>query len=68
MIILLSDGVTETKREGSFIERSDLCSLVRKYMHLSSQEMVEAIHQELITWSNFELADDQTLVAIRRKV
>jgi sigma-B regulation protein RsbU (phosphoserine phosphatase) len=68
MLILFSDGVTETKREGEFIQRSDLCSLLDKYKHLSCQEMVESIHQELLHWSEYELADDQTLIAIRRRV
>ncbi|WP_025026353.1 PP2C family protein-serine/threonine phosphatase [Caldalkalibacillus mannanilyticus] len=68
LVILLSDGVTETKKEGKFIERKDLCDLIQKFRQLPAQEMVEAVHQELVSWSNFELVDDQTLIVIRRRV
>jgi len=68
LLILFTDGVTETKKDGEFIEREDLCNLIEQKLSLSSQEMVQAIHQELLSWSHFELEDDQTLVVIRRQV
>jgi sigma-B regulation protein RsbU (phosphoserine phosphatase) len=68
MIILFSDGVTESKRNGQFIDRKELCSLIHKHKSLPAQQMVESIHQELLAWSDFELTDDQTIVVIKRMV
>lgn len=66
MIILLSDGVTETRRGERFIEREELCELIRKYIDLPAQQMAEGIHNELLSWSNFELLDDQTIIILKR--
>jgi sigma-B regulation protein RsbU (phosphoserine phosphatase) len=68
MLILFTDGVTESKKDGEFIEREDLTRLIHIMKDLPPQQLVEAIHQELVTWSNFELSDDQTIVIIKRRV
>jgi sigma-B regulation protein RsbU (phosphoserine phosphatase) len=68
MIIMFSDGVTESKKDGAFIDREGLISLLHRYKNLSAQQLVEAVHQELLKWSDFELDDDQTIVVLRRKV
>lgn len=66
MIILFSDGVTESTRENRFIERTELISLIDTYKHLTAQEMTSKIHQDLLKWADFEQKDDQTLVIIKR--
>jgi sigma-B regulation protein RsbU (phosphoserine phosphatase) len=68
MIILFTDGVTETKRDGHFLEREELCQLIRRHKELDAQEAVEAIHHELLAWSEFKLNDDQTIIIIKRSV
>ena len=68
LIILLSDGVTECRAESGFIERSELTELIRKYEHLSAQEIVENVYSELEQFQNFQLQDDFTLMILRREV
>ncbi|MED1467637.1 PP2C family protein-serine/threonine phosphatase [Bacillus salipaludis] len=67
MLVLLSDGVTESKTDEGFIERSAITHLIQTYMHLSSQEMVEIIYHDIERMQNFELRDDFTLIILRRK-
>jgi sigma-B regulation protein RsbU (phosphoserine phosphatase) len=66
MIILLSDGVTETRSEEGFIEREDIVQLVRKYNYLPAQEIVESIYKELVKLQDFQLKDDFTLIIFKR--
>ncbi|TYR78362.1 PP2C family protein-serine/threonine phosphatase [Priestia megaterium] len=68
MIVLLTDGVTECRTEEGFIERSDIIKLIRKYMHLSSQEIVESVYKELEKLQHFELRDDFTLIILKNLV
>ncbi|MCM3714670.1 PP2C family protein-serine/threonine phosphatase [Halalkalibacter oceani] len=67
-IIFLSDGVTECRVGDNFIERSEIISLIRKYMHLSAQQLVENVYQELVKLQGFILRDDFTLMIMRRDV
>ncbi|WVE37115.1 PP2C family protein-serine/threonine phosphatase, partial [Priestia megaterium] len=55
MIVLLTDGVTECRTEEGFIERLDIIKLIRKYMHLSPQEIVESVYKELEKLQHFQL-------------
>lgn len=66
MIILFSDGVTECKIDGEFIQRELLKQLVREYMEEPAQIAVEAIHQRLYEMTNYHMRDDQTIVMIKR--
>ncbi|MBM7705026.1 PP2C family protein-serine/threonine phosphatase [Metabacillus iocasae] len=68
MIVLLTDGVTECRREGEFIERLDIINLIRSYMHLSSQQMVDSVYKELEKLQGFQLRDDFTLIILKRLV
>ena len=68
MIVLLSDGVTESRTEEGFIDRSDITDLIQRYKDYSSQEMVEQIYRDLEKIQNFEIRDDFTLIILKRKV
>ncbi|KNH19581.1 MAG: PP2C family protein-serine/threonine phosphatase [Priestia megaterium] len=68
MIVLLTDGVTECRTEEGFIERLDIIKLIRKYMHLSPQEIVESIYKELEKLQHFQLRDDFTLIILKSLV
>lgn len=68
MIILLTDGVTECRMDEEFIEREDIIKIIRKYMHLSAQELVEAVYKELERIQDFQLRDDFTLIILKRLV
>lgn len=67
-IVLLSDGVTECRVDGEFIEREQLVEMIRKYKHLSAQEIVDKIFLDLEKAQEFQLRDDFTLLILRRKV
>lgn len=66
MIILLSDGVTESRIEEKFIEREDIVELIKKYIHLSAQEIVTNIYKDLERLQGFKLRDDFTLIILKR--
>lgn len=68
MIVLLTDGVTECRTEEGFIERLDIIKLIRKYMHLSPQEIVESVYKELEKLQHFKLRDDFTLIILKSLV
>ncbi|HEX7065519.1 MAG TPA: PP2C family protein-serine/threonine phosphatase [Bacillales bacterium] len=68
MIVLLSDGVTECRTEKGFIEREEITSLIRANLHLSAQEIVNHVYEELERLQDFQLRDDFTLIILRRKV
>jgi phosphoserine phosphatase RsbU/P len=68
MIVLLSDGVTESRTEEGFIERSVITDLIQKYKLLSAQEIVEKVYRDIEKMQNFQINDDFTLIILRRKV
>lgn len=68
MIVLVSDGVTESRTEEDFIERSVITDLIEQNSHLSAQEIVEEIYRYIEKLQNFRLRDDFTLIILRRKV
>ncbi|WP_100374538.1 PP2C family protein-serine/threonine phosphatase [Bacillus sp. FJAT-45037] len=68
IIVFLSDGVTECRVGDDFIERDEIIQMIRSYMHLNAQEMVEHVYGELAKLQNFILKDDFTLIILRRSV
>lgn len=67
-VVLLSDGVTECRVDGEFIERNQIIEMIREYKHLPAQEIVDQIFQDLEKAQEFQLRDDFTLLILRRKV
>lgn len=67
MIILLTDGVTECRTGGEFIEVSEVLEVIKKYAHLSAQELVEYVYKHFERLQNFHLRDDFTLIVIRKE-
>ncbi|WP_307794986.1 PP2C family protein-serine/threonine phosphatase [Alkalihalobacillus sp. BA299] len=68
VIVLLSDGVTECRVGERFIERQEITDLLRRYMSLPAQDIVEKVYDELVQLQDFELNDDFTLMFLRRQV
>lgn len=66
VIILLTDGVTESRFDGEIIERADFCELVRDYLHLSAQEIAEKVYKRIYELSGYQMLDDQTIMVIKR--
>ncbi|UCZ55214.1 PP2C family protein-serine/threonine phosphatase [Bacillus shivajii] len=67
-IVLLSDGVTECRTEGDFIEREKITDMIRNYKHLSAQEIVNNVYRDLEKMQDFQLRDDFTLLILRKNV
>ncbi|MBO8157350.1 MAG: PP2C family protein-serine/threonine phosphatase [Bacillaceae bacterium] len=67
MIVLLTDGVTECRRGDRFLERNEVVDVIRKYIHLPAQQMVEKVFRFFEQLQDFHLRDDFTLIVIRRK-
>ncbi|MRX72085.1 SpoIIE family protein phosphatase [Bacillus lacus] len=68
IIVLLSDGVTESRLDGDFVERSDITDLIKEYIDLPAQQIVKNIYDKFLSMQEFHLRDDFTLIAIKRKV
>jgi sigma-B regulation protein RsbU (phosphoserine phosphatase) len=69
MIVLLSDGVTESKtNEEEFIEREFITDLIKKYSDLNAQGIVDNIYKDFLQMQDFELRDDFTLIILKREV
>lgn len=68
MIVLLTDGVTECKREDRFIKREEVIEIIKMYNYLPAQEHVEKVYEHLHTLDDFELKDDFTLIIIKNRV
>ncbi|MFG6116501.1 sigma-B regulation protein RsbU (phosphoserine phosphatase) [Thalassobacillus cyri] len=68
MIIMLTDGVTECRQGDRFIEPEEVLEIIKEYMHLPAQEMVEQVYKHFEKLQDFQLRDDFTLVVLRRDV
>lgn len=66
MVILYTDGVTESRRNGQFIEREQFIEMIQRNKHLEAQQMADAIQQEIFAWSDYTLRDDQTIIILKR--
>ncbi|RXJ01954.1 phosphoserine phosphatase [Anaerobacillus alkaliphilus] len=67
-LVLLSDGVTECRTEDGFITRAEVTTIIKKYLHLPAQKIVDNVYDELEKLQDFQLQDDFTLMIIRREV
>ncbi|WP_163971711.1 PP2C family protein-serine/threonine phosphatase [Oceanobacillus halotolerans] len=68
MAILLTDGVTESRRGDDFIETEEVLEVIQQYAHLSAQEMVMKVYKYFERVQNFELKDDFSLIVLKRDV
>nr|WP_155670038.1 PP2C family protein-serine/threonine phosphatase [Ornithinibacillus caprae] len=68
MVILLTDGVTECRNNGKFIEREEVIEVIKKYAHLPAQETVNQVYKHFERLQNFQLKDDFTLIILRKNV
>ncbi|TXL61680.1 phosphoserine phosphatase [Cerasibacillus terrae] len=65
MIILLTDGVTECRKEHQFKKRKELLKVIKRSMHLSAQQIVEKVYCHFE--QRFDQQDDFTLIVMRKK-
>lgn len=66
-VVLLTDGVTESKIGDRFIEENELLSIIKKYKDLSAQDAVNHVYKDLERLQGFQLRDDFTLILLKNK-
>ena len=67
-LILLTDGVTECRIGDRFIEREEILEVIESYIDLPAQEAVEKVFRYFEALQDFQLADDFTLIIIKKNV
>src|SRR5699024_9559751 len=66
MLILLTDGVTECRRDDRFIKREEVMEIIQTYNHLPAQKHVNSVYNHFNQLDDFELKDDFTLIMIKK--
>lgn len=66
VLIFFSDGVTESKIDGEFVEKEFLLEEFRKSIHLHPQEIVMKVCRHLMKLQRYKLRDDFTLIILKR--
>ena len=65
-VVIMTDGVTETRTDKGFIEMDVIENLLREVRSESAQAMVDYLFNELSKMQNYELHDDFTLVILKK--
>ncbi|AXI08043.1 phosphoserine phosphatase [Oceanobacillus zhaokaii] len=68
MLIFLTDGVTECRDGERFIEMEEVLNVIKQYIDLPAQELVTNVYKHFERLQNFQLADDFTLLILRKEV
>ena len=65
-ILMMTDGVTDFRKQGELDPRDVIKNLALKYNHLSAQEMCEQLYSYLKSMPEFDLEDDFTVVIFKK--
>ena len=66
-LILHTDGLPESfSKAGQMLDMSGLASLAKKYAHLPTKAMAEAVIKEAREWCSDQRQDDMTVMVVRR--
>lgn len=68
MVILLTDGVTECRKGDRFLEREEVLDVIKQYIHLPAQQLVERVYKHFEKIQDFQLSDDFTLMILQKEV
>lgn len=68
LVIFLTDGVTECRDGDRFIEIDEVLEVIRQFVHLPAQEMVEQVYKYFERLQDFQLQDDFSLLVLRKTV
>ncbi|MEG0380683.1 MAG: PP2C family protein-serine/threonine phosphatase, partial [Kurthia sp.] len=66
-ILMITDGVTDFRKQGDLDPRNVIKELVLNYIDFSAQEMCEKMYAYLKNLSDFKLEDDFTVVIFKNK-
>lgn len=67
-IVMMTDGVTETKTETGFISELVIQELLLEMKDDSAQQMVDVVYERLLEMQEFTLHDDFTIVILKKEV
>jgi len=65
-IVMMTDGVTETRTEDGFIDEELIKTLLKSVKKESAQAIVDTVYQHLGGLQNFQLRDDFTIVIFKK--
>ncbi|MCO7128224.1 SpoIIE family protein phosphatase [Sporolactobacillus shoreicorticis] len=65
MIFLLTDGVTEIRKDHDFIEREQIVEIIREVMHMPAARLVRHVMYELKKMQKYSFDDDFTFIAMK---
>lgn len=68
LVIFLTDGVSECRDGDRFIEIEEVLDIIRKYVDLPAQEMVNQVYKYFEKLQDFQLRDDFSLLILRKTV
>lgn len=66
-IVMMTDGVTETRTEKGFIEMNTIHGLLHEVKDKSAQQMAEHVYHQLAELQNYRLSDDFTIVIFKKE-
>ena len=66
MVVMMTDGVTEFRKNEELNAREVIPSLIAKHKHLSAQQLCAMLHKEIERLLDFKLTDDFTVVIIKK--
>ena len=65
-VVMMTDGVTEFRKQADLDSREIIENLLLKYIHLNAQQMCEMLYKELQKLQDFGLEDDFTVVILKK--
>lgn len=65
LLLLYTDGLSEARKDGEFLETSGVADLLRGHMNLSAHELVEHIYEEVREYTSDHIHDDIALLALK---
>lgn len=68
MVIFLTDGVTECRKDGRFLEMNEVLDVIKMFKHLPAQEQVNEVFKYFERLQGFQLRDDFTLIILKKDV
>jgi len=66
-IVMMTDGVTETRTEDGFIDMSTIQDLLYEVKEKSAQQIAEHVYHNLSELQNYRLSDDFTIVIFKKE-
>lgn len=68
MVVFLTDGVTECRKDGRFLEMNEVLDVIKMFKHLPAQEQVNEVFKYFERLQGFQLRDDFTLIILKKDV